>query len=473
MKTRSTRPFQSCSGSVLITALIFSVIVGIALTSYVALGVNALKLSSRSFLSTAAMNVAEAGLEQVLWSFNQTNEGSTSAWSAWSPGASSTDVRKTFAFPAGTLLHNASAVVKVYVANYNPGSTSVTPVAVAKAIVTSGDGGAPITKILQIKLTKRSLFATGLVAKNSITFSGNNASVDSWNSLPTGASTPVPYSASVRSDKGSVGSVSVSVSAITVGNADIYGSASVGGTANTPNVGPNGSILGADSPGGVKIDTTRIYYDFTANLDTPAVPTTPVYTSISSISGNMTLPRSGDTTNADGIYYYKLYDIGLSGSKNLIISGNVVLDVTAGAGSGAISVSGNSGISIARDASLVIYTAGDVSIAGNGVTNLNAQPVSFQVWGTGTSSTNQNIGVAGNGSLTGIVYAPNAAVKINGNGDLMGSVVGDTVNLTGNAAFHYDESLTTFGQNAPYGIGEWRELISASERNTYAAELDF
>jgi hypothetical protein len=49
----------------------------------------------------------------------------------------------------------------------------------------------------------------------------------------------------------------------------------------------------------------------------------------------------------------------------------------------------------------------------------------------------------------------------------MGSVVGRDVTFTGNAAFHFDESLAESDTDAPFGVGKWKELVSASERSRY------
>jgi hypothetical protein len=64
-------------------------------------------------------------------------------------------------------------------------------------------------------------------------------------------------------------------------------------------------------------------------------------------------------------------------------------------------------------------------------------------------------------------------VKIVGNGDVMGALVGRDVRVTGNADFHYDESLANWGVNTPFGVVKWRELASAAERTRYAAQLNF
>jgi len=91
-------------------------------------------------------------------------------------------------------------------------------------------------------------------------------------------------------------------------------------------------------------------------------------------------------------------------------------------------------------------------------------PEAFQIYGTKTSGV-QDIQIAGNGVLSGLVYAPQGSVKINGNGDVCGSVVANDITVVGNAAFHYDESLADFGGNSPYRISLWREITSATDRN--------
>jgi len=53
------------------------------------------------------------------------------------------------------------------------------------------------------------------------------------------------------------------------------------------------------------------------------------------------------------------------------------------------------------------------------------------------------------------------------------SFVADTIRVTGNAAFHYDESLESFDTGNPYGIAKWRELISATDRAAYSTLMSF
>jgi len=55
----------------------------------------------------------------------------------------------------------------------------------------------------------------------------------------------------------------------------------------------------------------------------------------------------------------------------------------------------------------------------------------------------QSILLTGNGALRCVVYAPFGDVTLYGTSDVMGSRVSRSIQFTGNAAFHYDESLAT------------------------------
>ena len=114
--------------------------------------------------------------------------------------------------------------------------------------------------------------------------------------------------------------------------------------------------------------------------------------------------------------------------------------------------------------SLTVWVEGDVKVAGKGLGNNNTRPGTCRIFGISTSAAGQAVHLAGNGVLKSVVYAPNGDVVINGNGDVQGALVGRTVTFTGNAAFHYDESLANEGGNTPFGVSRWRELTTAEER---------
>lgn len=459
-------PRAARRGSLLIVAMIFSAVLGIAITSYIQLARSNLKIASRAFYNNAGVNLAETGLEEAMWSINQAIDGNAAAWTNWTTsGADATRKWTGYAFD-----QNATGTIRVYVKDYNG---VVAPTIVARASVNVVDG-APIDKWIEVRLRKRSKFANGLVAKDSISFSGNNASVNSWNSDPdNNPLTPaIPYSDAVKRDAGSVGSISVSVDAVLVQNADIWGYAATGGA--LPRVGANG-LVGPFGTASGTMDMSRVSTDFSANFDAVNAPAASYYV-LGGITNTMTLPRVGDVPAADGKYYYEATQVSFN-NRVLTIANNVILKLTDPTTS--IAIGGGSGeLRINAGAKVEIYAPGDISIAGNGIFNggtsaLTAnQPASCIIWGTKTTGT-QNIAIAGNGVLSAVVYAPQGSVRINGNGDVCGSVVANNINVVGNASFHYDESLANMDTGNPYGITSWRELTSAADRGFYLARLSF
>lgn len=445
--------------------MIMCAIIGISIASYIKLGQTSQVISNRALYNNGAMNLAENGMEEAMYSINQLVLNSSYSWSTdgWTPANSGVDAQRKWT--GYTFDQNARGTVRVYVKNADG---ALAPIILARSTVNLGGvTGAPIEKWIRVQLAMTSKFANGLVAKQTISFSGTNASVNSWNSDPdNNPGTPaVSYSTAVDNDNGSVGSVSVTA-AVSVNNADIWGYVATGGTPASigPNglVGPFGTASGTVAPG-------HSSTDFTASFDSVSSPSTYSYTPIPSIGssspGTTTLPGA-IAPAADGKYYIQVADIGGS-NKVLAIEANkeVVLKVTTGG----LSTGGGSGaINIATGGKLIVYTDGDVSIAGNGVMNggttaaTSNQPQNFQIWGTKTSGT-QSIQIAGNGVLSAIVYAPQGSVRINGNGDVMGSVVANDITVVGNAAFHYDESLGNFGGN-PYRVAAWTELTDSTAR---------
>lgn len=471
--TRSRR----ARGSVLIVALILCAVIGLSLASYLQLGRTSLNISNRALYSNAAMNLAENGLEEAMYAINKTVADNTYSWSSngWTTASPvpSGDARRmlpasgTYSFDQG-----ATGSVRVYVIGY----AGTAPRAMARGTVTLANGNT-IEKWVEVQLRKTSKFANGLVAKDSIRFSGNNATVDSWHSKKnddgTVRASPVSYSSTVKHDKGSVGSISVSVDAVLVQNADIWGYAATGGA--QPSVGSQGRVGPWGTPLGT-IDASRVSTDFSASFDPVTAPTTTGYTDIANITDTTTLPRAGDVAASDGKYYYTVGQISfnnkaLNVQKKTAASPAVKVVITLTNATTSIAIGGGTGaINIESGSQLELYAPGDISVAGNGIMNGGTTaatanlPEAFQIWGTKTSGV-QNISIAGNGVLSGVVYAPQGSVKINGNGDVLGSVVANDITVVGNAQFHYDEALGDFGGNNPYRVSLWREITTAAGRS--------
>ena len=456
--------------------MILCAIISLSLSSYLQLSRGTLTNSNASLYTNAALNLAENGLEEAVYAINKTVADSSYSWSSngWdtaSPVPAGDARRRLPASGYYTFDQGVRGYVRVYVLGYNGAS----PRAMARSTILIPNSRT-IEKWVEVRLRRSSRFSNGLVAKDSLSFSGSNASVDSWHSKKnddgTARATSVPYSDSVKDDKGSIGSISVGVNAVLVQNAKIWGYASTGGS--QPSVGSNGLIgpFGTDTG---DVDATRVSTDFSASFDNISNPTNGG-DSIGDITGNLSLPRAGDTAASDSKYYYTVGQINFnnktlsiqkktstSPAVNVVITlTNVTTSINIGGGSGALNIESGS--------KLVVYAPGDVKIAGNGVMNGGTTsatanlPEAFQIYGTKTSGT-QDIQLAGNGVLSGVVYAPFGSVKINGNGDVCGSIVANDITVVGNATFHYDESLSEMDGNSPYRVSSWREITSATDRN--------
>lgn len=582
MNTLTHRHFPAARrrGSVLIVALIFSLIIGISLVSFIQLATNATKISYRTHYLGVAMNAAETGLEQAMWEMNN----AAGTWTDWtSPGPSGAH-RRTF--DLGTVEGGATVKVNVYAQASSGGSSAWL---LSRAIVTPPKGSA-IEKWVKVTLKKRSLGAIGGLGKDGIVSSGNQVVMGSWNSDPDNnpATAPIPYSSSVANDAMALATISFDAT-LSSGNADVNGKASVGSnTTDAIEVGPQGYIGPFGTATGTK-DPDSISANFSADIPAPTVPTGKTYTDLVSISGATTLPRPGDTAQG-GVYYYTVYDISLNGSALTISAGKeVVINVTKSSGN-AVSIGGNGGaIKVAgtsvtdtttnattySSGKLSLYTSGDFTVSGQGVvTNeITAQTYTAtassvtttisnvtSVYGKGqqkdtvigwnytkavattvttagtpttTTATNtyqtliesggtmpvagvtgpvatasatttdigsyvgqannfhiygtrsdadlatygaQSIKISGNGSLSAVVYAPNADIEAKGGGNsgfVYGSLVGKSLKFTGNDCFYYDESLAANDDGARLGINSWDELISYVDRNTYSSYMTF
>lgn len=465
-----TSPLNSSRGSVLITAMIFTLAIGISLVSFLKLGQNTLVISNRAFHSNAAMNLAESGLEQAMWSVGKAVDGDASAWTGWTTsGANAWRKFTGFNYDA-----NTTGYVRVYVQNY---ALSSAPTVIARGTITPVNGPS-VEKWVVVSLVQRTKFANGLVAKDQITFSGGNAVVDSYDSRLGAYNANLGGGNFNKYARGSAGSSSVIVNSFTLSNSKIYGNVAIG-TSNLSglSVGPNG-LVGDFSAAAGSVDTNRVQTDFTTNFDDAVAPTTAGYT-IGGI-GSTTLPRGGDVPAADGKFYYNSSGISIGGnaSKKLDIApGNdVVIRVTAPSGSTGVEIKGQASINVLAGSNLDIYSEADVAIGGNGVANAN-DPASFNLYGTLPSGGgSQSISVSGNGQLSAVVYAPNADVSMNGggaSGHIQGSVIADTIQVTGGSEFHYDESLSDQTGGNPFGVGEWSELSTAGQRATYTGVMSW
>jgi hypothetical protein len=446
MKPVKNSPLKSERGSVLVVAMILGIGITLAIGSFIALTVDSSKLSQRSFHANSCVNLAEAGLEEAIYALNNSD------WTGWgvhsSGGSNRVKVINNFDLGQGM---TGQVVVVVYGATSNPTPTIVSE---GKAFASIGP---PIVKQLEVKVKRKSLFAGGLVAKDTVSFSGGNASVDSYVSNDPTYSTSGLYDASKRNDKGTVGSASLDTTqdGVSISNSDIWGYVSTA-NGNMPSVGPNGTIKGADTPGGVDVDINRITTDYSSSFQNISDVPTSFDVVLGNLAGNSnhTLGTAGTAT------VIQAANIDNNNGRVITISGDVTLVVT-----NSIDIKGD--FIVATNSSLTLYLGGDMDVGGNGIANTDGLPEDFIIYGTNTTVGGQLIKLHGNGAVNAAIYAPNATVELKGggsSGSMSGSVVANDIKVTGNYEFHYDEALEELGGGNPFAVGSWRELVSAADR---------
>jgi hypothetical protein len=430
-------------GSAVITVLVLAAVTAVIASGFLFRSAQEAKLANRSLYQSVALNLAEAGIEEGLFAANTTTFTTANGWTLAS--GSTTDYVKTI--NSGLGFTQGTGVIYMRVEN----ATSFSPTVIAAGVI-SIPNQPNIVKQIRVSAGKRRLWANGMVAKGSLTFSGNTA-IDSYDS-----NNGVYNAVSNRGDQVSVATLSTALDPIVLNsNATIYGYVATG--ADDPVVGANGRIYGATTPVGTAVDTTRIRHDFSANLPDSVAPTTTAM-SIPVMNATISLPRAGDTVGTNGRYLYTTTSMTLAGTDAVTITGPVDIIVTD-----SIGIAGNAGITVSSagaSTSLNIYCPGTISIAGNGLTNLTNVPAKTTIWGTAASGSTQSVNIAGNGSFTGTIYAPNGQVSMTGNGDTNGAIIAKTVTVGGNGKFHYDIQLAALTSDSSYRVSSWVELSAAA-----------
>lgn len=417
---------SSQQGSALLTAVIFSFLVMALMGSYLYLSSSEYRLSTRSFLSNASLNLAEGGIELAI---NRIKSGSSGGWDTGTDG----EGRAYWAseFDDYDFGGNIEGVMKVVI--LNPASQN--PEIYSEGI-TEGHAAGDLRKQLYANMTAGFLpFQNGFNTKDGILLKGNNVVFDSYDSRNG------PYGPGNMNSNITISTTSIEVDSVDIGNADVFGYVATG--KNMPDVGPKGMVTDRANPG--KVDKSRITTDYYADFPNVSAPTLS--------SPLTTLPTNGIVLGGD----YLISNWSSAGGDTLYIQGDTRIVIT-----GDMSLSGKASIVIDPSASVEIYAAGDLSLGGNGVVNDSVKPEQLLIFGTDTTEGGKDFSISGNGVLSASVYAPNARVSLNGGGTgghVFGAVAAFDANLNGNTHFSYDESLADYNLGTSgYVVDEWVEI---------------
>lgn len=270
------------------------------------------------------------------------------------------------------------------------------------------------------------LFMGALVTKSNVTFNGSGWLIDSYDSSDPLHSTNGLYYAPWHLAGGDVASL---YGVIGVENATIYGHLEMG---------PNGSYtinngqVGDLTWTGPGIEPGWVVYDF--NTCVPEIQ--PPYGSV----GSITPSSSGNVYTLGSGNYYVSGDFVLRNNETLYVAGDTKFYVT-----GNFNMNNNAMITNAPDASLKLYIGsptGTAVSASLGVVNVIGIDSTFQVYGMQTL---KQITWSGNTAFLGVVYAPEASLKLGGGGsiiyDYQGALTVQSLSLNGHFSIHYDEYL--------------------------------
>jgi hypothetical protein len=301
---------------------------------------------------------------------------------------------------------------------------------------------------VQIQTVLSTLFSAAMVAKQGITFKGNNCVVDSFDSSNPLYSTGGLYDVTKRKANGSVGTDSSIVSEISVQNANIYGKAMTGpGTVQSAvSVGSQGAVGDASwNASHTGVETGFWSGDFNVNI--PDVPAPAASASLPAASNGVIYLTAGA--------YLATSDPG----KQININGSVILWVTTSYSPNIVFNTNNPNANLALYVGATSGSSVSLSLGGNGTLNYPGYARNLQIYGLPSCT---GISFNGNAGFTGTIYAPEATVSGGGGGnntqDTSGAIIANAISANGHWNYHYDESLGTNGPSRGWIPKNWTEL---------------
>ena len=427
-------------GGLLITALLLcSIISLITLPSYIMLSKTALRQSQRAMFNVAVVDLAETGLEHAVWAQNNASSN-PSGWTGWSTAQEGSYYRN---FTGFNFSGGVSGSVKVVVRAPNTANS----VAIARATIILQDGQ-KIEKWVRSTLFRSGATMQGLVLSGSLSMMNGGTVVDSWISDPdnNAATASIPYSYQVRQSNATVATTSQSTGSVN-GSGSFYGSVKVGAAS-----------------GGVNFNGYPYPNSVTNNYTAPAP------SAVSMPAGGLSLTWGYQDQRTIGVAgqssMYQMSSLSMGDGGNMRIVGNVVLLLNST--QAALTINGGSVIRLDDGATLSIYTPGNIYLNGSGFIN-SAAAKNLKIFGTAVSPATQTFLWTGSTSISGLVYAPNADIRmIYGGTQFYGAMTARSVYIE-NGGLHFDESLYGFGatSSATVSVRSYEELETPTSQASF------
>jgi hypothetical protein len=456
----------------MLAALCLAMVFAIALSSYMALCFTSLAMSTRNVVNSHCSELAEAGIEQALYSLNN---GDWSGWTVSVVGSQTTFSTQMTMTASSGLVPTTGAPTPLNFGNGATGLVNITITENSGVLATiqsqgqmtlpngSATNSSAVTTISSTLTASGTtgtatapVFVNAVAATSSrVTFAGGGT-VDSFNSNPS-LGVFQAYSAVDAGASAVILSQDVTAfgSTVRLGDAVINGYA-VGydffspSTTNWLSYGGSGKLKGPTTPVATYIDSSRI-------LSSP-VPNQPISPEILPFT-TQNIPAAGDpgginvlnatcTLGSATAPYpvYSAYGIALNTGNVVTITGRAVIVVTVGS----TSILNGGLIQLTPGASLAIFQEnGSINIncsGTGGITNSSAVPLAknLALLSTTNNNASNTIKITQQLPFCGVVYFPYLRVTIGSTGvtaPITGSIVGESVTLSAAPVIHYDVAL--------------------------------
>jgi hypothetical protein len=469
------QPFRGSErGSAMLAALCLAMVFAISLSSYIAVCYASLNMSTRSIAMAHSSELAEAGIEQALYSLNNSD------WSMFTISGSTATANLTmtstgFALTSGSPTplnfgNGVNGTVKVSILNYTNYQTNSAPgpSISAQAVMTlpsyAGSAAGPTVSTTTsysastgTMTSATPVFVNAVAATTGTVRFRTAGSVDSFDSVSaigayqtyaTATATTRGYSAIILSQDDTTAAATVRLgSAVIYGYAVGYNYASPSST-NWLSYGAAGKIVGPNTLPATFIDTTRLVTNpapyqpsVIENLPIASALPLPAACTTDSTTINKTATLGSPLATAPVVY-----DAGTGinlASQTLTIQGPVVIicysDVT-------LSGTGNIVLTTPQASLQIFLEYGNLNLGGNGITNTNAVPLPKKVcilsttnqWGTATFTAAANSIPS---AFYGEIYLPYMTLSVTSSPWIYGSIVAKSVSFTGSPTIHYDLEL--------------------------------
>ena len=429
-------------GQVLLVCVGIAAVLGISLAAIFSYTSNQFVAVARSQSWNESLVMAEAGIEDGMQLINKYSNTSTPG-SSWN----TTTAADNWSSPAANVYYVRrfinSNYYDVYITNSNPLQPVIRSTGIKQWRLSSG-GDSLVDRTVIVTTRTGSLFQGGVLSKGGITLNGN-VLIDSFNSQDPLYSTNGQYIPSRHKDGGNIATVDSNITAtVTVGGSvDVFGKVYTG-------PGDTITVNGGGTIGSLGWNTTNsgIQPGWTQSDLNLAIPD-------AEVPGFIGLPLP---PKVGGVYLllngnYTVASLSMNSSDKILIQGNVKLHFT-----GNFSMTASSQIIITNNSSLKIYASGSLDFSGGGVANRTGYATNLTVFG---QTNNTSIKVAGGAEFVGVIYAPYANYTQSGGGstamNFNGSVVANTVTLSGKSQIHYDESLVGTPVGPTFYVTSWKE----------------